>query len=411
MKNNYFTVIDIGSSKLAVAVCNIDNNNVIIDVLSIGSIKGVEKGVVKNAEKLSKSIGRVVSDANRLSAKNIKSVYVIVSGIIVESTLAKDYKITSDDAKGVVLEDIQKILETANKRSIPADHKVFDFALPKLKARVLPGSEIFVKSLQKEIESEVLLFHTQKMHLEQIFSIVRNAGYELEEFIAGPLATAQAVIEEKDKISGVIVLDIGASSTEVIAYSKGRPIFSGVIPIAGNNISNDMKYLFNYSPDVAENIVVTYGKAISEDIDENEKINIDIGNGDGPTTLDYKYFVSIIEARLEEIFNLVKKLINSKGIEINSERFPAGIILTGGCSLISDIDKLAGRIYKLPINLPVIESEHISSNFYKPATLSTLMGATKLVGMRNGYKNSSEPERNKSPRLWETLKDWILGII
>jgi len=319
--------------------------------LGVAPSSGVRKGVVVDLDEVTSSIRKSVEEAERTAGVSIRSVWLGIGGMHISVASSRgvvavsraDGEISPEDEKRVIVAAETFVSKNPNKEVlhiIPRDFKVDH-----------QGGIKDPKGMHGvRLEVETLVIECLAPFLKNLFKSVEHAGLKIEDYVFSPLAAAEAVLTKRQKELGTMVLDIGGGTASFMVFEEGTPVHAGVIPIGGNHITNDVAIGFKTNIDVAEQIKVAYGSCLPGDMPKRDTIRMAEFIPEEPSMFSRRELAEIVEARLCDIFELVQKEL--KKIERN-ELLPAGVILTGGSTLLPGVIELAKRELKLPIEIGV----------------------------------------------------------
>lgn len=348
LKSNIVIGLDIGTTKVCVVVAEKDDLGK-LNVLGKGraNSEGLQRATVVNINKTVDAIKKAVADAERESSIKIKGVNVGISGAHVHCIYSNSE--ISVNQSGIVNEsDVRRFLEKAktNIRYLDIDHEIIH-VIPQefivddqegvldpigMAGMIMRGSAYIVVGLRTKIRN--------------IKQCIEKAGLDVNAMTFEPVASGLAVMKESEKRSGTVVIDIGGGTTEVAIYIDGAIRYSEVIKVAANDVTHDVAYGVKALNDVAENVKIQHGCAWSNLIEEDEEITIDGIEGRPRKSLSKSSLTVIIEARMMEIFELVRDIIKRSGYY---EYLNAGAIITGGGSLLPGTVELARDILGLDV--------------------------------------------------------------
>ena len=348
LKSNIVIGLDIGTTKVCVVVAEKDDLGK-LNVLGKGraNSEGLQRATVVNINKTVDAISKAVADAERESSIKIKGVNVGISGAHVHCIYSNSE--ISVNQSGIVNEsDVRRFLEKAktNIRYLDIDHEIIH-VIPQefivddqdgvldpigMAGMIMRGSAYIVVGLRTKIRN--------------IKQCIEKAGLEVNAMTFEPVASGLAVMKESEKRSGTVVIDIGGGTTEVAIYIDGAIRYSEVVKVAANDVTHDVAYGVKALNDVAEDVKIRYGCAWSRLLEEDEEIMIDGIEGRPRKSFSKSSLTVIIEARMMEIFELVRDIIKRSGYY---EYLNAGAIITGGGSLLPGTMELAREILGLDV--------------------------------------------------------------
>jgi len=375
--------LDIGTSKIVCLIAQtIDSHT--LEVVSMGSYpsSGLKKGVVVNIDATTDAIQKSVERAILSFDGKIKNVYVGVAGNHIRSL--NSHGIVGIKDKEVTSQDIDRVIEAAQAVAIPSDQRVL---------HVLPQE--FVIDEQDSIreplgmsgvrlESHVHLVTCAANAIQNIEKCVKRSGLNIDGFVLEQLASSYSVLSDDEKELGVCIVDIGGGTTDIAIFNNGSITFTGVIPIAGDQVTSDIAVALRTPTPQAEDIKQKYGCAVSDFTQDDEVIAVPGVGGRPPRDLSRRSLAEIIEPRYVELFELVKAEIERNGFE---SKIPAGIVLTGGTSQIEGAVELAESIFQTSVRLGNPENFTGMESILKNPIYATSLG---LLGygfdrLKQGY--------------------------
>lgn len=345
--------IDVGTSKVATVVGQIQEG--IIHIVSVAKVQntGVRKGMVIEAEEVVSAISNALGEAERIAGTPLSLAFVGVEGVGINSVDAKGVVAVSRADGEITDSDVERVLEASKTAALPANHEILH-VIPKnftIDGQGEIKDPIGTTGIRLEVDSHIIGVSTTT--LRNLTKSIYQAGLQIEGMIFSPLAASKALLTKKQKETGVILIDMGAGTTSMVVFEEGDIISSKVIPIGSNHITNDIAIGLRTNLDVAERIkaefVTNFQKAR-----EGEKLDLAKIQSGEEGRFSKKYLVEIVDARLKEIFGLVRselKRIHKDGM------LPAGAVLTGGGAQLTGLVDFVKDYLKLPaqVGKPVLE--------------------------------------------------------
>jgi cell division protein FtsA len=344
---NLLVGLDIGTSKVVAIVGEMATDSS-IEVIGIGShpSRGLKKGVVVNIESTVQSIQRAVEEAELMAGCEIHSVYAGIAGSHVRSL--NSHGIVAIRDKEVAGGDVDRVIDAAKAVAIPADQKIL---------HVLPQE--FIIDNQEGIRDPIAMSGVRleaKVHIvtgadsaaQNIVKCVQRCGLHVEDIVLEQLASSFAVLTEDEKELGVCLVDIGGGTTDLAVFSNGAIRHTAVIPIAGDQVTNDIAVSMRTPTQYAEDIKLRYACALSQLANPDETIEVP-SVGDRPSRrLARQTLAEIVEPRYEELFGLIREELRRSGFE---EAIAAGVVITGGSAKMEGAVELAEEIFHMPVRL------------------------------------------------------------
>ncbi len=339
--------LDIGTSKVVAIVGEIGSEGE-IEVVGIGSnpSKGMKKGVVVNIESTVQSIQRAVEEAELMAGCQIHSVYVGIAGSHIRSL--NSHGIVAIKDKEVYGLDLERVIDAAQAVAIPADQKILHI-LPQ--EYVIDNQEGIKEPLGMSgvrLEAKVHLVTCAVNAAQNIEKCIRRCGLDVEEIILEQLASSYSVLTEDERELGVCLVDIGGGTTDIAIFTEGSIRHTGVIPIAGDQVTNDIAMALRTPTQHADEIKIKYACALTQLAGPDQTIKVPSVGDRPPRDLSRQALAEVVEPRYDELFTLVQAELRRSGFE---DMVPAGIVLTGGTSKMEGVVELAEEIFHMPVRV------------------------------------------------------------
>lgn len=342
--------IDIGSSKIRTVVGIQDPDSAVPNIIGVGVAlsTGLRKGSVIDVEETINSISTSLEDAERMAGEPINHVFLGLGGNHIESINSRGVIAVSQEENEIGEDDVDRVLEAAQAVTIPSNRRILriipkTFTVDEQKGVKYP---VGMTGIRLEVETHIVTgFEPAIRNLEKC---VLQSGVDIDDIIPTCLAPAEAVLSKRQKELGVVVVDVGCGGTSVSVFEDGATLHTAVIPVGGENVTNDLAIGLRTSIDTAEKVKIEYGSVIPEDVSERETIDLSLISKIDVHAVSKKQVVEIIQARYHEIFLLVKDELT----KIHRDgMLPAGVILTGAGSKIPGVIDLAREILNLPTQI------------------------------------------------------------
>ncbi|MEQ8857368.1 MAG: cell division protein FtsA [Pseudomonadales bacterium] len=338
--------LDIGTSKVAAIVGEIDQEGE-LEIIGIGShpSRGLKKGVVVNIESTVQSIQRAVEEAELMAGCQIDSVYAGIAGSHIRSLNSHGIVAIRDGE--VYPQDVDRVIDAAQAMAIPADQKILHI-LPQ--EYIIDSQEGVKEPLGMSgvrLEAKVHLVTCAVNAAQNIEKCIERCGLHVHDIILEQLASSYAVLTEDERELGVCLVDIGGGTTDIAIFTHGAIRHTAVIPIAGDQVTNDIAMALRTPTQNAEEIKIRYACALTQLAGPDETIQVP-GVGDKPSReLSRQALAEVVEPRYDELFTLVQAELRRSGYE---DLIAAGIVLTGGASKIEGVIELAEEIFHMPVS-------------------------------------------------------------
>lgn len=339
--------LDIGTSKVVAIVGEVREDGT-LEVIGLGShpSRGLKKGVVVNIESTVHSIQRAVEEAELMAGCQIDSVYAGIAGTHIRSL--NSHGIVAIRDKEVTPADIERVLDAAQAMAIPADQKILHILPQEYVIDHQEGVKEPLGMSGVRLEAKVHLVTCAVNSAQNIEKCVRRCTLEVRDVILEQLASSYAVLTEDEKDLGVCLVDIGGGTTDVAIFTEGAIRHTANIPIAGDQVTNDIAMALRTPTPHAEELKIKYACALTQLAGAEETIQVP-GVGDKPPrALSRQALAEVVEPRYDELFQLVQAELRRSGFE---DLLAAGIVLTGGSSKIEGVVELAEEIFHKPVSL------------------------------------------------------------
>ncbi len=343
--------LDIGTSKIVAMVAEVTPESR-LNVVGLGAqaSRGLRKGAVVDIEATMSTIQRVLEEAELMADCKISEVYASISGSHIRSLNSSGMVAIKE--KEVTQADIDRVVDTAKAIAIPNDQRVLHI-LPQ--EYIIDGQEgvrepLGMSGIRLEVKVHIV---TGAVHAaENITKCVRRCGLEVKDLILQPLAAAMAALNEDERELGVCLVDVGGGTTDIAVFTAGAIRHTAVIPIAGDQVTNDIAMTLRTPTKEAEDLKIRYGCALRQVADPNEMIEVPGVGGRGPRKLSRQTLAEVIEPRIEELYTLVQAELRRSGFE---ELLSSGIVLTGGTALLQGMVELGEEVFHMPVRVGIPE--------------------------------------------------------
>ncbi|RBP49870.1 cell division protein FtsA [Arenicella xantha] len=397
--------LDIGTSKVLAIVGEV---NAAGDVEIIGyghhPATGMRKGVVANIEETVTAIQRAVEEAELMAGCQIYSVYAGIAGAHINSFNSHGVVAVRDSE--VDANDVERVIESAKAVAIPNDQSILH-VLPQ--EFIIDGQEgirhpIGMNGIR--LEANLHMVTASVSSEKNIEKCIRRCGLEVDDIILEQLASCESVLTNDEKELGVCLVDIGGGTTDIAVYAEGAVRHTAVIPVAGDQITNDIAIALRTPTASAEDLKRRYACALRQLAPSDESIEVQTV-GDRPARkLSKQTLAEVVEPRVEELFELIKVDLRRNGFE---HMIRSGVVLTGGSSKMEGMIELAEEIFHLPVRLGTPKYLGGLSEVVKNPIYSTGVGLVLF-----GHRNQSEPKKtakseSKVSVLTERVKHWFQG--
>ncbi len=404
VENRMIVGLDIGTSKVVAIVAEIGAAGD-VEIIGLGShlSKGLKKGVVVNIESTVQSIQRAVQEAELMSGCQIHSVYAGIAGSHIRSF--NSHGIVAIKDKEVFQPDIERVIDAAQAVAIPADQKILHILPQEYVIDAQEGVHEPLGMSGVRLEAKVHLVTCAVNAAQNIEKCIRRCDLQVEDVILEQLASGYAVLTEDEKDLGVCLVDIGGGTTDIAIFTGGAIRHTAVIPIAGDQVTNDIAMALRTPTPNAEEIKIKYACALASLAGENETIKVPSVGDRSDRDLSRQALAEVVEPRYEELFGLVQKEICRTGFE---NLIAAGIVLTGGTAKMEGAVDLAEEIFHMPVSLGKPKNVTGLLDIVQNPIYSTAVGLLKHAAMKE-FDNPAQPDKAGKETMLGKVKNWIMG--
>jgi len=399
--------LDIGTSKvLAVVAEALPDGR--FEVLGLGqhpSHEGMRKGVVVNIEATVNAIQRAVGEAELMADCKIREVYTGIAGQHIASFNSSGMVAVKD--KEVTAADVTRAIETARAVNIPAEQQVLHVLEQEYIVDNLEGIRDPVGMSGLRLEVRVHIVTGASSSVQNIIKCVRRCGLEVQYLTLQPLASSLACLTHDEKELGVVLVDIGAGTSDVAIYTHGAIRHTEVVPIAGNQITNDIAAILNTPISEAEDIKLRHGIAKQALADPDDMIEVP-GLGDRPQQRLHKRqaLAAVIESRVEELLMEVRERVRASGY---ADLVASGVVLTGGAALMPGMVDVAEDVFSKPVRVALPVYDGSLKDIMRSPRFSTVMGLLMEARRLHEHGRKSVQQTGWWGARWARIKEWFLN--
>jgi len=403
--------IDVGTTKVCTLVARLEEDDK-IRILGVGiePAQGIRKGTVVDLNAASQAIAHSVEKAERTSGLEIDSALVSLAGSHVTSINSKG--VVGVSGRTIDYQDILRAVDAARAVSIPHNREVIHVIQ---RGFTVDGQEgirmpIGMHGYRLEVETHIITAATATV--ENLRQAVATAGTHVSQFVLNPLASGEVVLSETEREMGVVVCDMGGGTTDLAVYINGDVWHTSVLSVGGNHITSDIAHGLRLPHPEAEQIKLQHGHTLQSAIGMEEFFLVRAFGEEEPVRVSRKDLVHIIEARAEEVFNLVLQEIKRSGYD---GLLPAGMVLTGGASALPGIRELASQVLGLPVQIAQPKDLiGMVDNLQSPA-FSTSVGLLNWASLMSEFAQETPSRRTSIKSIqqmdWNGIKNWLRRLL
>jgi cell division protein FtsA len=402
-KNSYIVGLDIGTKKVAVIIGEVTEEKK-VEIIGIGTAesRGLRKGVVVNLDTTVDAIKKAQEEAELMAGVEIDAAFIGISGAHIKSFNSRGVIAVSGKNREIGREDIKRVIDQSKAVSIPPDREIIHIIPQEFVVDEQDGIKdpLGMNGIKLEVNVHIVTGATTSV--QNLRTCVTRAGIEIEQVVLNQIATSSSVLTHDEKELGVGLIDIGGGTTEVAIFERGSLWYTSVIPIGGDNFTNDIAVGLRTPIPDAEKIKKKYGCVSHPLVEEQETIEVPtVGRGKKPRVLSRQLLADIIHPRAEEIFRLVDNDIKRMGYE---KSLNSGVVLTGGTALLDGLEEVAEEIFDLPVRRG--DPSGVGGLVDR---VSTPDYATTVGLIQYGYRLYKEKglPRDRKKGFWSKFKDWL----
>jgi len=422
MKQQIITAVDVGTTKICVIIAAQSDDRK-LEVKGIGLVPavGLEKGIIKDIQAAADSINKAIEEAEKQAGIQIDSIHLGIAGEHVRCINATGRisvaGFTENEPSEITEEHVAQVINDA-KNSIKIQKGLerleIIHALPQ--TYDIDNDDGIQNPLNMSgfhLTAHVNVIMADVNAIRNLTKCIELTGYEIKGMILEPLASSMAVLTEDEKKLGCIMIDIGGGTSDLVVYDKGTIAYTQVIPLGGENVTRDLAIGLRTNPAFAESLKVEKGNAMAALADENSDIVIEGISGRPSTSRKLNYIAHIIEHRMEEILTACYQIaINNYA----ADRLTAGVVITGGSSLLINLETLAAQVFNMPVKVGYPDLSHLSgpiSRLQNPVYATAIgllyyaLDQDKFAKVNTGRSSLS----NKGSNLTQSIKNWWNNIL
>ena len=410
-KKDFIVGLDIGTTKVCCIVGEYHHATqtvngtqpASIDIVGFGQAPslGLRKGVVINIDSTVEAIRKAVKEAENMAGIKISSAYIGIAGTHIKSFNSSGVVAVKD--KEITEQDIQRVIDAAKAVMIPQDREVLHVIPQEFIIDDQDGIRDPIGMNGVRLEAKVHIVTGAISSAQNLIKCANRAGISVTELCLQPIASAAAVLTQDEKELGVALVDIGGGTTDIAIFREGSLLYTSVLPVGGVHITNDISVGIRASLEAAEKIKLTHGSAMASLVKEDETIEVPAVGEGKPRVVSRKILAEIIEARVEEMFSMIQQEINQSTY---ADLLAAGVVLTGGTTLLSGMVELGDFLFEMPLKRGVPIRLGGLKEVVNSPKYSTAVGLLKY-----GADQLGRPTHQQPGLLGESLlgEDGVLG--
>ena len=396
--------LDVGTTKICCVIADwspVGN----LDIIGVGvsPSRGLRKGVVVNIDSTVESIKHAVAEAEEMAGVEIQSVIAGVAGGHIRGINSRGVVAVSGKHREVSQADIERALDAARAVNLPQDREIIHVLPQTFLVDDQDGVKEPLGMSGVRLEVEVHLVTGATTSMRNVIRSVNRAGLQVQDVVLEALASAEAVIEEEEKELGVLIIDLGGGTTDVALFRDGAVWYTGVLPLGGDHISNDIAVGLRTPTGDTEELKKRHGCALTALVREDETVDVPSVGGRKARQLSRHILSEIIQPRVEEIFTLVARDLARAGLQ---DVAAAGVVLTGGTSIMPGVPELAEQIFDVPARRGAQSGLSGLADVVQSPIYATGVGLA-LYGARGHGAVSETHDGSLAQRVGRRMKEWV----
>lgn len=404
-EENIFVGLDIGTTKIATVVARLDEHN-ILNIVGVGThpSDGLRRGVVINIDKTVESIKKSIEQAELMAGYKIDSVFAGIAGDHIRSINSKGVIAVGGKDKVISQSDVDRVVDAAKAIALPMDRQIVHILTQEFIVDDQDGIKNPIGMAGTRLECEVHIVTASSASIQNIDNCVQKAGYDVDEIVLEPYASSLAVLDDDELDLGVAIMDIGGGTTDIAVFFDGSIRFTAVIGLGGQHVTADLSHGLRTPMEQAEDVKKKYGFALQSMVEEDEIIRVPGIHGRAPREISRGVLCAIIQPRMEEILSLSLNELERSGMY---DSLGAGVVLTGGASLLPGSVELAEKTLGLPVKvgLPVVRGGLAET--VKSPMFATGVGLIQYALNMQSEGQQQRKEESSFERFFQRIKEYF----
>ena len=404
-EENMIVGLDIGTSKIVAIVGSVGPRGE-LEIIGTGQYpsSGLKKGVVVNIEATVNSIQRAIEEAELMAGCSIHSVYAGIAGSHIRSL--NSHGIVAIRDREVQDLDVDRVIDAARAVAIPADQEILHVLPQEFIIDDQEGVHEPIGMSGVRLEAKVHLVTCAANAAQNIKKCIRRCGLDVDDIILEQLASSHAVLTEDEKQLGVALVDIGGGTSDIAIFTEGAIRYTGVIPIAGDQVTNDIAMALRTPTPHAEDLKVKYACALAKLARPEETVKVPSVGDREARDLSRQSLAEVVEPRYDELFTLIQAELRRSGFE---ELIAAGVVLTGGTSKMEGVVELAEEIFHMPVRIGTPVNVKGLSDIVNNPIYSTGVGLLHFGAQAQRKESAGESNKGSGTSFFERAKGWFQG--
>ncbi len=398
--------VDIGTTKVAAIIGEINETGT-LEIIGVGTSpsRGLRRGVVINIESTVKSIQNAIESAELMSGREVHGVTTGIAGGHIEGINSRGVVAVTGKDREITKEDVDRVIDAAKAIVIPMDREVLHVIPQEFIVDQQGGIRNPVGMVGVRLEAEAHIITGAVTSAQNIVKCVNRAGFKVNDIVLEPLASSKAVLSSDERELGVLLVDLGGGTTDVLVHMEGAPYHTEVLSIGGEQVTSDVSIMLKTPLEVAEKVKKDHGCCHVASVMEDDELALPGVGGRPPRKISRLRLAEIIQPRMAEIFGMVKQQIEKRGY---LHLLGGGVVLTGGGSLLAGTAELATEIFGLPARIGYPAKlgglvKEYNNPMYATGVGLVLYGASQEAGDSIDMSTSE----GTFTSVWDRMKRWL----
>ncbi len=397
--------LDIGTTRVCAVIAEYNEAGA-LEILGVGTSPsfGLRRGVVINIESTLKSVTAAIEAAEQMAGREVDSVYTGIAGGHIEGLNSRGVVAVTSRGREITQADVDRVLEAAKAVVIPMDREVLHVIPQEFIVDEQGGVKNPLDMIGVRLEAEVHIITGSVTSAQNLIKCVNRSGFRVNGVVLESLAAARAVLTKDEKELGVVLIDLGGGTTDILVYADGAPYFTSVISIGGAQVTGDLSIMLKTPVEAAEQIKRESGCCYMPLAEDHEPVIIPGVGGRPPLAVERRHICSIIQPRMAEILGMVKEKIEKKGLLSN---LGGGVVLTGGGALLPGTVDLAQDIFGMAARIGQPSDLGGLRNEYQHPDYATAVGLVLYGASVAQVEGRDVPVKERSAGMMDAIGKWI----
>lgn len=411
-KEDIITGLDIGSTSIRVAVGTVAEEGNAIQIIGIAEepAEGISKGVITSIEDAVSSVSSALVKAERMTGVPIEHAYVGINGGGLASQEGHGVVAVAKANGEIQEDDIERVIEAAQAVSAPPNNEILHVIPRSFTVDNQSGIKdpIGMSGIRLEVDAQIILALSSQV--KNVQKVIYRTGIDIDDIVLGILAASEAVLGKREKELGVCLVNIGSNTTSMMVFEEGDVLHTAILPVGAGHITNDIAIGLRTSIDIAEKIKMEHGTAVPKDVNKHDEIDLADFSPNESGRVSKRHVAEIIEARLEEIYKMLDKELESCE---RSGQLPAGIVFTGGGAKLPGVIDVAKARLRLPASIGMPKDKIITAiDKSRDPLYATALGLVSwgaVLAQEEGGTTGASLKR--VGQVGQNLKQWFKSLL